>query len=343
MRGCDDFGNCANFVETEQLIETVESIASFVQTRGSIPLFWTQTPNVVQYKPTPVVAPTKEHLNAFVKHITEQMGLYGQQVSFSNFFNSENPCRATAFQRFSAFLQALISLIDQQKSEGLLAERFGGLALSSAIPGLTFTAFDFHKQCDNFHWEPLNHLIRDLQPVMKQFGYFRSTAGHIVSKQTGVFRTSCMDCLDRTNVVQSMISEQFVQDVLTDLGILNEGQMVTKVGHFHNMFRNMWANHANIISIQYAGTEALKTDFTRTGSCSLLEDIGSPNDINSVSGKRTLRGMLTDLQNSLTRYYKNNFADGLRQDAIDFFLGYYAVGENNGTHAVTSLFRKTYQ
>ncbi|CAG2121709.1 unnamed protein product, partial [Medioppia subpectinata] len=34
--------------------------------------------------------------------------------------------------------------------------------------------------------------------------------------------------------------------------------------------------------------------------------------------------------NSLVRYYKNNFADGFRQDAIDLFLGYYKVDENEG-------------
>ena len=41
-------------------------------------------------------------------------------------------------------------------------------------------------------------------------------------------------------------------------------------------------------------------------------------------------GMLNDLQNSLVRYYKNNFTDGFRQDAIDLFLGNYRVEENPG-------------
>lgn len=56
----------------------------------------------------------------------------------------------------------------------------------------------------------------------------------------------------------------------------------------------MWADHADIISIQYSGTGALKTDFTRTG-------------------KRTYNGMFRDLKNSLLRYYKNNLRDGVRQ------------------------------
>ena len=41
-------------------------------------------------------------------------------------------------------------------------------------------------------------------------------------------------------------------------------------------------------------------------------------------------GMLNDLQNSLVRYYKNNFSDGFRQDAIDLFLGNYRIEDNPG-------------
>lgn len=66
-----------------------------------------------------------------------------------------------------------------------------------------------------------------------------------------------------------------------------------------------------MVSVQYSGTGALKTDFTRTG-------------------KRTRMGLVKDGVNSLTRYYKNNFADGFRQDAIDLFLGHYVVQEGEG-------------
>ena len=67
---------------------------------------------------------------------------------------------------------------------------------------------------------------------------------------------------------------------------------------FFQLFRKIWANHANFIALQYAGSEALKTDLTRTG-------------------KRTFTGMLRDLKTAIVRYYKNNFCDGRRQDAID--------------------------
>ena len=49
-RGADTKGHVANFVETEQLVEYADTVASFVQTRGSMPMFWQQYPNI-KYKP----------------------------------------------------------------------------------------------------------------------------------------------------------------------------------------------------------------------------------------------------------------------------------------------------
>jgi phosphatidylinositol 4-phosphatase len=62
---------------------------------------------------------------------------------------------------------------------------------------------------------------------------------------------NCLDNLDRTNVVQSSISKIFIEKVL-DLEINSE---------LYNVFRNMWADHADCISNLYTGTNALKTVF----------------------------------------------------------------------------------
>ncbi|GCC47314.1 hypothetical protein chiPu_0031697, partial [Chiloscyllium punctatum] len=50
-RGVDSDGNVANYVETEQVIYSGEDILSFVQIRGSIPVFWSQ--HGLRYKPRP--------------------------------------------------------------------------------------------------------------------------------------------------------------------------------------------------------------------------------------------------------------------------------------------------
>ena len=41
-----------------------------------------------------------------------------------------------------------------------------------------------------------------------------------ISLQKGVFRTNCMDCLDRTNVVQSYLNKEVLAEILSKLGLL---------------------------------------------------------------------------------------------------------------------------
>lgn len=81
------------------------------------------------------------------------------------------------------------------------------------------------------------------------------------------------------------------------LNCLNEKEMIYN-------FNNLWADNADYMSIQYSGTNALKTDFTRYG-------------------KRTLSGVLSDGYNSAKRYILNNFFDGNRQVTIIVFYKFF--------------------
>lgn len=78
-RGVDGNGYVANYVETEQILEVRGSKSSFVQTRGSIPLFWQQAPNL-KYKPVPKLSVQENHLMAFSRHFDSQIFHYGRQV-----------------------------------------------------------------------------------------------------------------------------------------------------------------------------------------------------------------------------------------------------------------------
>jgi hypothetical protein len=55
-----------------------------------------------------------------------------------------------------------------------------------------------------------------------EFGYFLLTRdGTLVSLQDGVFRTNCMDCLDRTNVVQSMLARRSLTQIMQVYDVVN--------------------------------------------------------------------------------------------------------------------------
>jgi len=122
--------------------------------------------------------------------------------------------------------------------------------------------------------------------------------------QNGVCRTNCMDCLDRTNVVQSVISRLIAHRQLWKMNILEKPKgdpFETFPAKFETLFRQAWTNNANVCSILYSGTPALKTDFTLTG-------------------KRSAQGALMDGINSAKRYYINNFCDFQNQDILDSTL-----------------------
>jgi len=292
VRGSDDVGNVANFCETEQILEKRSSgvSASYLQTRGSMPMKWTQTPNIY-YKPKPKLIGghgAQESKNVFLAHFNQQKTIYGDQVA--------------------------VNLIDKKKAEGELEAAFRALFSECAIEGLTYEYFDFHHECSKMRYDRLSLLMDQLS--RHNFGYFCAAKKqengeqltYINHQQTGVFRTNCMDCLDRTNVVQSMLAAENMVKVLSSaqFGVLPSNttikQFEEKEASFQKDFRNTWADHANLISVQYAGTGALKTDYTRTG-------------------KRTKWGLLCDGWNSGIRYYKNNFTDGFRTDGMHFFLG----------------------
>ncbi|RUO95695.1 hypothetical protein BC936DRAFT_143426, partial [Jimgerdemannia flammicorona] len=138
--------------------------------------------------------------------------------------------------------------------------------------------------------------------------------------QTSVIRTNCMDCLDRTNVVQSTFARWVLTRQLQSVGILGQNEKVDDFEEFMKLFRNVWADNADSVSITYSGTGALKTDFTRTGA-------------------RTQGGAVQDGVNSVMRYVKNNYLDGSRQDAFDLFLGNYEVRPTRSPFAAAKPLR----
>ncbi|KAF5291296.1 hypothetical protein FQA39_LY03447, partial [Lamprigera yunnana] len=277
-RGIDKNGNVANFVETEQIIECQGDRASFVQIRGSIPLYWNQFPNL-RYKPPPLLLDVgdQEQQAACGRHFDALYLLYGRQV--------------------------LLDLVDQNGSEGKLQKCYSNVVQQLNNPSIRYEPFDFHAECRHMKWERLNILMDRIALDQDEMGFFFLLRdGSVVGSQDGVFRTNCIDCLDRTNVVQSLLARRCLNNMLRKMSIIEPEDRIENYSFIEQTFKNVWADHADLISMQYSGTGALKTDFTR-------------------SGKRTRLGLVRDGVNSLVRYYKNNFRDGHRQDSLDLLLG----------------------
>ncbi|KAK4509993.1 uncharacterized protein ATC70_006162 [Mucor velutinosus] len=288
-RGIDAKGHVSNFVETEQIVlydgaSTNQQVVgevelSFVQTRGSIPVYWAQVINL-KYTPRLWIGETRKSLAAARAHFDEQIRIYGPQI--------------------------LVNLINKKGYELPMGQAYARTVEQLNDPRIYYTHFDFHSECSKMRWHRIQLLVDQLKDKLNEQGYtYYDTAQKNLKKtQTSVVRSNCMDCLDRTNVVQSTLARHVLTQQLKELGILEANQKVEDQQEFMNSYRNVWADNADGVSCVYSGTGALKTDFTRTGN-------------------RTKAGALKDLQNSITRYVKNNFLDGSRQDSFDLFLGKY--------------------
>lgn len=60
----------------------------------------------------------------------------------------------------------------------------------------------------------------------------------IKKTQTSVVRSNCMDCLDRTNVVQSTLARWVLTEQLRQVGILEPNQKVEDQESFMTSYRN---------------------------------------------------------------------------------------------------------
>lgn len=219
----------------------------------------------------------------FLKHIQEQLSFYEGQL--------------------------IVNLLDQRGVELELSNMWQEHVARLNDPTVVFEGYDFHFKCKS-SYDNVAELIDKLRPQLEKMSYFHSNAqGEVLTRQTGAVRTNCLDCLDRTNLVQSYFGRHALAAKLRIFGIdYFDGENAI----LERIFKEAWANNGDAVSLQYAGTAALKSDFTRTG-------------------QRETKGVLKDGVNSLSRYWMNTFRDNMRQLGIDLFLGIYDL-RANATH-----------
>lgn len=113
------------------------------------------------------------------------------------------------------------------------------------------------------HFENVSVLINNIADIIRDINYCWIDKQGQICSQSGVFRVNCIDCLDRTNVVQTAIGKAVMEIQFTKLGLISPEDAMPDC--IRQQFQLLWANNGDIISKQYAGTNALKGDYTRTG------------------------------------------------------------------------------
>lgn len=300
-RGIDDDGNVANFVETETILWYPDGVCfSYAQVRGSIPLFWEQAAGLLpgQQKIT-ITRSAQAAQPAFDKHFEELELKYGA-IHVLNLLSKEKSGESELAQRYSDHIKH--AAMNNRSSEGARTEK----------KFLLNTWYDFHAETRATGYDAARTILKYAQDSVDGFAYClagtvvddnsdekemssSSRRSVIMLQQEGVFRTNCLDCLDRTNLVETIISQAALELFFENRHERPGSDLVGKHG-------NLWADNGDALSKIYAGTGALKSSYTR-------------------SGKMSLAGALADARKSATRIYINNFADKGRQTVMDMLLG----------------------
>ncbi|XP_075219614.1 synaptojanin-1-like [Lycorma delicatula] len=268
VRGVNDDGHVANFVETEQIIMLDNEETSYTQIRGSVPIFWEQPGVQVGSHKVKISRGSEASAPAFNKHITLLIERYGHQA-IVNLLGT--------------------SLIGSREGEAMLSQLFQSHHRASELcTNIPHILFDYHQECRGGNLKNLNKLKAKIEKYLKLFSLFYAKGDNIVSEQRGTIRTNCLDCLDRTNCVQTFFGLQMLGKQLHLLELTEKPQIISR---FEEIFRQMWVNNGNEVSKIYAGTGAIS------------------------GGSKFIDGA-----RSAARTIQNNILDYSKQEAIDILL-----------------------
>ncbi|XP_067398580.1 synaptojanin-2 isoform X1 [Emydura macquarii macquarii] len=276
IRGVNDDGHVSNFVETEQTIYLDDDISSFVQIRGSVPLFWEQPGLQVGSHHLRLNRGLEANAPAFDRHVMLLKEQYGKQV--------------------------IVNLLGSRGGEEVLNRAFKKLLwASSHAVDTPMINFDYHQLAKGGKIEKLENFLRpQLKLHWDEFGIFTKGKNVPPRLQTGTLRMNCLDCLDRTNSVQSFIALEVLHTQLESLA-LNSKSIVDR---FVESYKAMWTLNGHNLSRVFTGSRALE-------------------------GKAKV-GKLKDGARSVSRTIQSNFFDNVKQEAIklllmgDFFSEEYA-------------------
>jgi endonuclease/exonuclease/phosphatase family metal-dependent hydrolase len=303
-RGIDDDGNVANFVETETIFCTDVLCFSYVQCRGSVPLFWEQANAIPSQQKVTISRSAEATQPAFDKHFEALQRAYGDVVVVN--LLSTKVAETMLTRQYEDHIRQFSEKRDPEKVE-------------SEHQHLRAVNYDYHAETKGVGLDAARGIKRWIIDSAVSFEYFLSeetqatprvgpggrkavlVGQNEVLKQAGVFRTNCLDCLDRTNHIQHIISHMALEIFLKQH---DEGMPTSDFWARHS---TLWADNGDGLSMIYTGTGALKSSHTRHGNRSGL--LG--NFLSSVA----------DARKSAERVIQNSFIDPHRQRDIDLLLG----------------------
>ncbi|KAG7272039.1 hypothetical protein CRUP_030143 [Coryphaenoides rupestris] len=263
-RGANCEGDVANEVETEQIIHdasimsfTAGSYSSYVQVRGSVPLYWSQDISTMMPKPPIRLDQADPYAYVAALHFDQMLQRFGSPIIILN----------------------LVKKREKRKHEKILSEELypAVINLNQFLPPehcIDYIAWDMARYTKSKLCNVLDRLSMIAENVVKRTGFFinrsdfychtlrpderwRDVGGHNISTgrlQTGVLRTNCVDCLDRTNTAQFMVGKCALAYQLYALGMIDKPKLQFDTDCVR-LFEELYEDHGDTLSLQYGGSQ----------------------------------------------------------------------------------------
>ncbi|KII90287.1 hypothetical protein PLICRDRAFT_91346 [Plicaturopsis crispa FD-325 SS-3] len=325
-RGVNDEGNVANEVETEQIVSEAlttpfyyparrdslyerqnrrpsPNYTSYVQYRGSIPIYWTQETNSMSPKPPIEINVVDPFFTAASRHFDDLFRRYGAPITILNLIKKREPVprESKLLDEYTQCVRYLNQFLPQDKKMVYRAwdmSRAYKEKTQDVISYLEDIAEESIQMTGFFHSgpEPYSHYLQN-ETDDTVAPPWRST----ISLQNGICRTNCVDCLDRTNAAQFVFGKRALGHQLYALGVVQSPNLAFDSDAV-NMLTEMYHDHGDTIALQYTGSALVNR----------VETYRRMPHWNSHS---------RDIIENIRRFYTNSLLDADKQAAINLFLG----------------------
>lgn len=305
-RGIDACGNVANEIETEQIVHDAMATSfnvygvhggplrphftSFVQHRGSIPLFWGQEMSGIAPKPAISIQIVDPFFVATRRHFEQLCQRYASPVIALDLVkqNEKVPRESILLKEYDQAIRFLNST-------------------NPGNPAIEHVAWDMAFASKSSSENVLETLAVMAEEMVEKLGIFFS--GNPSKRvQRGIVRSNCIDCLDRTNAAQFMIGKVALAHQLFSLGAITKRKLPLNCDAVA-LCKSMFQDHGDTIALQYGGSNLVNT----------METYAKNPHWTSHS---------RDMIESVRRYYNNSFTDADKQDSISLFLGHFVPHQN---------------
>lgn len=309
-RGANDLGYVANDVETEQIAADMlvtsfnaprlrhlknPNYTSFVQHRGSIPLYWTQDPSGGSPKPAIDLHLIDPFYSTAALHFDDLFARYRAPIYVLNLIKARE--RTPRESKLLVEYQNAIEYLNQSLPAG---------------KKIRYKAYDMSRAAKTRGQDVIGPLENIADEIVQTTGFFRNDGepdgDPFEFVQNGIARSNCIDCLDRTNAAQFVVGKRALSLQLQALGVIPFDTSLNYDSDATNLFANMFNTQGDTLASQYGGSHLVNT----------TDSYRKINNWQSHS---------RDMLESFKRYYHNSFLDNQRQEAYNLFLGNYVYAQ----------------